>query len=204
MSYSRFKTALITCLAILVASLALPVFADDDASDNGDRKKSKPGDIVVVDTYGDTVGVATDVWPDGGARIFTKVGGKDALVYLTLGQIGASWPPGPMLFFENPGCTGQVYARPEHVGGGWLAPKVVIVPGIVPDGTEPSFERLVYYAKTAEPGVYYPKSNLSPEGYCHTWDSPDTFAWPVEQFKACGHSYDLHECFPPPYELELR
>jgi hypothetical protein len=188
-------------LAILTLLMAFPLVLADSDDDKSKLKKSTSGTVVVVDAYGDTVGSVVGIWTEGAARVFMEIDKKDALVYLDLGQIGISFPPGPMLFFDNPGCTGQAYARPDHVGGGWLEPKVVIVPGFVPEGSDPSFERIPYYATAPEPDVYHPRSHLSPEGYCLPFDPPDAFVWPVEKIKACKFSYDLHACYPPPYEL---
>lgn len=182
---------LILLFAVL---LVFPVaFADQD--------KHRAGAVVVVDAYGDTVGRVVEFWNHGTARIFMQINGKDALVWLHLEGIGISWPHGPMLFFEDPECEGQAYARPDHIDGGWLQPRVVIVPGFVPEGLEPSFERIPYYATAPGPDIYHPKSHLSPEGYCLPFEPDEVDVWPVRKLKACRFSDDLHTCYPPPYEL---
>jgi len=168
-----------------------------------DLGKHRAGPVAVVDAYGDTVGRVVQLWPQGSARIFMRIDGIDALVWLNLEHIGVSYSPGggPMLFFEDFGCEGQAYARPDHVAGGWLQPKIVIVPGFVPEGSEPSFERIPYYAMTPNPDIYHPKSHLSSEGYCLPFDPHEADVWPVRKLKACRFSDDLHICYPPPYEL---
>jgi hypothetical protein len=184
-------------LVLLFAMLLVfPVaFADND--------KKHAGAVVVVDAYGETVGRVVQLWPQGSARVFMHIDGQDALVWLSLDQMGMSFPSeGPMLFFEDPGCKGQVYARPDHVDGGWLQPRLVIVPGFVPEGANPSFERIPYYATVPGPDTYHPKSHLSPEGWCLPFEPDDAFVWPVKKLNACRFSHDLHTCYPPPYELD--
>ena len=183
-------------LILLIAMLLVfPVaFADQD--------KNRAGAVVVVDAYGDTVGRVVNFWTQGAARIFMQIDGKDAIVWLNLGGLGVSSPvDGPRLFFEGSECDGQAYARPDHVGGGWLQPRVVIVPGFVPEGSDPSFERIAYYSVAPGPSLHSPQSHLSSEGYCLDFEPPEADVWPVRILKACRFSYDLHTCYPPPYEL---
>lgn len=182
-------------VVLIIVLICPPAFAAKDR--NNDKSP-----VVVVDAYGETVGTLVQYFDGGGARVVMAIDGQNTLVWLHRQDgIGTSWPPGPMLFFDGEGCTGQAYARVEHVDAGWMSPRIVIVPGFVPEGHPPSSARMTYRASASNPDVYNPVSHLSPEGHCFPFDPPDVFAWPVVKVNACKFSDDLHACYPPPYEL---
>jgi len=196
------------CL-VLVVLLVFP-FTLADAGNTG--KKQKAHSIVLRDNYGQIVGDLMGFRNDW-LRIWMQIDHKDAILVVDKEEFSLSFPLGPMLFFENPGCDdeGAIYTRPELVdGSNWLTPRVVIAPGMAIFPDPPSFERFAYYAVTSEPGFYYPASVMSPEGYCEIFvpppppPEPQPVLWPVRKLKVCRGSDDLHWCYPPPYHLDAK
>jgi hypothetical protein len=203
MSYSRTRFFLIVGLTVLVTSFTSTTTIAD-GENNGQAKKIHAS-FVVADAYGDLIGPVLRYWNGNGITVQLNMDGIDTLAFLNRRHgFGTSWPPGPMLFFQDPECQGQAYARIEHVEQGWMSPTVVIAPGIVPGGGEPSAERIPYFIETDEPGHFTALSLLEDNGQCHPFGPPEIHVWPVKQIRACDMSHDLNTCYPPPYELDLR
>lgn len=203
-------------LLILILLMLFPfnLTADDDDSDD-----ERNGRVVLQDGDGKTVGDLLSSYNDS-AFVWVDLRRHSALLRFTPHELIPSWPAwGPMLFFELPDCdeAGEIYARPELINEGWIRPRAFVTRGRAlhpPPHPEISHERFAWIAATEHAGDYEVRSHLTPEGFCNPMGHPDTWIpgewppethhiWKVEKTKACRgrYGYDLHWCFPPPYDI---
>ncbi len=165
---------------------------------------SNAGNIVMYDSDGQKVGTVANAYRDF-AWVLVDFNHETALLQIRPWEIAVSWPEfGPMLFFENPDCDGSggIYTRPELIDMGWARPRVVVTPGPATP-PDPSGERFAYIAAEAEMAMHFTQSLITPEGFCENIDPEDRMLWRVEKIRACEGEggYNLHWCYPPPYDL---
>jgi len=190
---------------VLILLLTLPFTLDARKADQ------RAGTFVMQDSVGQTVGkVITAISNWSMAQVWVDIEEESAIITFFPNEMELSQPLGPMLFFEYDDCDdgGEIYTRPELIGwgnNGWVRPKILIAPGLIED-PPPSMERIAYFPTTPEPEIYHPLSVMGPDGFCGVFEPAEAELWQVRKMKACDgeYGYDLHWCYPPPYDIIQR